>query len=844
MMNPRNEMIVKDGRIRTGSVASCRPAKGGYNVTYAVRPLLEYFRDVAALNPLTSDDGTKLLLRQYEQVNFIDTRSAAAAYLNPEKRPLSQAGSPAPLIYPFGTNASQQMAMSEAFTHQISVIQGPPGTGKTQTILNIIANILCQGKTALVVSNNNSALENVAQKMNSRGLGFVSAMLGSRENRNEFFRICDTEKAIPEDIDSWCSDSAGDPRFIGSIQRTAEDLRQIFRWQEEMARMREELEELKTERRHFEEEVWQEQRLSGGEVEALTLRRKRSSETLLRLWNEVQDSAGHTPQGFLARMAEPVRWLFCRMRLKLLFRGLSESLRRPDLLRLIPVIQRYYYEARCNEISTTISRLKAELTSRDTDGMLRTLTDKSTTYLRHKLGKRYSKGHSRGHVRHLDAAFVGEFPIVLSTTFSARANFGSKVLFDYVIMDEASQVSPETGTLALMCGRNAVIVGDSMQLPNVVGDNMKRVLEQIGKDHGIAPGYDCSKLSFLESVCRVFPNAPQTLLREHYRCHPKIIGFCNRKFYGGSLIVMTRDNGEENAMQVIRTAPGHHTRGHYSQREIDVICEEVLPEIAREYQDIGIISPYNAQVDRLAGRLPQLEVATVHKFQGRDKDVIVLSATDDVVTEFSDDPNLLNVAVSRAKCRFCLVISGNEQPAGNISDLVSYIRYNNCEVTQSSLHSVFDLLYSQYTQERIAYLRGHSRISEYDSENLAYGTLSRTIASHPEFSCLGVVCHYPLRRLIRDFSLMEDPEDRLYASRSGTHLDFLIYNRVGRQPVLAVEVDGYNYHKAGTEQSLRDERKNRILALYGIPLLRVGVNQIFNESTVAARLAEVMHLQF
>ncbi|UKI40073.1 MAG: AAA family ATPase [Alistipes putredinis] len=50
------------------------------------------------------------------------------------------------LIYPFGSNASQLKAVQRAFEHSISVIQGPPGTGKTQTILNIIANILVAGK--------------------------------------------------------------------------------------------------------------------------------------------------------------------------------------------------------------------------------------------------------------------------------------------------------------------------------------------------------------------------------------------------------------------------------------------------------------------------------------------------------------------------------------------------------------------------------------------------------------------------------------------------------------------------------------------------------------------------
>lgn len=49
--------------------------------------------------------------------------------------------------------------------NQISVIQGPPGTGKTQTILNIIANILMQDKTVQIVSNNNSATENVYDKL-------------------------------------------------------------------------------------------------------------------------------------------------------------------------------------------------------------------------------------------------------------------------------------------------------------------------------------------------------------------------------------------------------------------------------------------------------------------------------------------------------------------------------------------------------------------------------------------------------------------------------------------------------------------------------------------------------
>ena len=67
--------------------------------------------------------------------------------------------------------------------NQVSVIEGPPGTGKTQTILNIIANLLVDGKSVQIVSNNNSATLNVFEKLNSDkyNLGFLVAPLGSSE---------------------------------------------------------------------------------------------------------------------------------------------------------------------------------------------------------------------------------------------------------------------------------------------------------------------------------------------------------------------------------------------------------------------------------------------------------------------------------------------------------------------------------------------------------------------------------------------------------------------------------------------------------------------------------------
>lgn len=62
-------------------------------------------------------------------------------------------------------NLSQKEALDNALNERVSVIEGPPGTGKTTTILNILANLVYQNKKILVVSKNNSAIENVVEEL-------------------------------------------------------------------------------------------------------------------------------------------------------------------------------------------------------------------------------------------------------------------------------------------------------------------------------------------------------------------------------------------------------------------------------------------------------------------------------------------------------------------------------------------------------------------------------------------------------------------------------------------------------------------------------------------------------
>ncbi len=107
------------------------------------------------------------------------------------------------------------------------------------------------------------------------------------------------------------------------------------------------------------------------------------------------------------------------------------------------------------------------------------------------------------------------------------------------------------------------------------------------------------------------------------------------------------------------------------------------------------------------------------------------------------------------------------------------------------------------------------------------------------YSSLDVVCHFPMNMLIRNLELLNEQECK-YAMNPATHLDFLIYNRISKKPVLAIEVDGYEYHKNGTVQASRDILKNHILQLYQIPLLRFQTNGSGERKIIAEWLEKLV----
>lgn len=798
----------------------------------------EYLKRIALVNELGKDEENEGILPSlYASIDFIDQKLAIAPYLAPQKYQVKKFKASG-LIFPFGCNASQVKAVTAAFENQISVIQGPPGTGKTQTILNIISNILMQGKTVMVVSNNNSATANVLEKLQKNGLGFFVAPLGKRENKESFI---EHQPAIPKELALWRRETSEKLAAEKETMQMLSLLRNVFSLREELAKSKQEFKAVGLEWEHFKQD-------HGIDKKTYSVKSRANSKRLMKLWLQYQfrvEGDLSSIKNPLAKLWERIKWSWMNLTRRYLL-GINSQLNSIDDQQITQELQAQYLLVRQDELSTRINEIEKELISLDADELISSLTSSSLSLLKDALYNKYHNAPRRFYAEVKDLTrlandVLDQYPVVLSTTFSARSSLSNQT-YDYLIMDEASQVSIETGTLALSCARNAVIVGDTMQLPNVVSDEDKLKLDGIFREFKVQQGYNCAEYCFLQSVCNIFPDVEQTLLREHYRCHPTIINFCNQRFYAGNLLIMTQDQGEKDVMMAIKTVPGHHCRNHYNQREIDVVKQEVLPHL-KNINDVGIITPYNNQVDEFSRQIPSVEIATIHKYQGREKDTIIMSIVDDQITEFSDDSNLINVAISRAKNHFYLVVSGNEQALkGNISDLIDYIEYQNMSVTESKICSIFDYLYSQYTEERMAYIAGHRNISEYDSENLTYSLLENILLEYPEFNHLGILCHTPLRNVIRDWSLLNEEEKR-YISHYSTHLDFLIINHVTKKPVLAIETDGYSYHNDETEQHKRDLLKNHILVTYELPLLRLKTNESGEKDKITTQLNRILSIR-
>ncbi len=744
------------------------------------------------------------------------------AYCTGYSRPRETAES---LIFPFGINKSQLEAVARVFSSQVSVIEGPPGTGKTQTILNIIANILLRNETVAILSNNNTAVENVYEKLGKEGLGFLVAKLGNSENRKDFFSNTST---VP-------TDGSPPAPLLQEIENQIERLKQFLHARNDVAKLQAEIDELNIERKNL---------LQRQQENLETHPRSPKIDPLEKY--QLYKQKITDLMAYLTMLDDKPISLRNRIELWLNFRILrTKSFSTLDKRNAtIHALQLGYYDKALQEKETALASCQETLKNGDFDALLAGTTTSSMIYLKDQLQQRKWPEEAFNSEVYRDRidAFLMRYPIIGSSTHSIINSLKSGTVLDYAIIDEASQQDIIPGILALGCARNLVIVGDRKQLPPI-----------FAKIGSTAPDerYDCEKYSLLDSCLHVFGDTiPVTLLKEHYRCHPRIIQFCNQQFYDNQLIPMTQDAGED-ALQLIVTAKGNHARSYTNQRELDSLLHILERGESSQWDEAskrGFIAPYNAQVTLSHSYLPASFVKdTTHKFQGRECDEIVFStvldkkASNQKKLTFVDDPHLINVAVSRAKNKFTLVTGDGVFSAANgpVAALIRYIEYYANEKVQahsSPVVSAFDLLYAEYDQS-LEKLRSSLRAS--DSQFKSEQIMAQILRERLSLSSNQAVTFHTQIALNELVSL---GNETLTAKERGfmkgrSRCDFVLYFKVGKKPLAVIEVDGGEHDKP--QQKEWDALKNSILQKGGLPLLRLKTVESHIEEKVENFLVTV-----
>ena len=272
---------------------------------------------------------------------------------------------------------------------------------------------------------------------------------------------------------------------------------------------------------------------------------------------------------------------------------------------------------------------------------------------------------------------------VSSSVFSVIDEGSAEPAFDVAIIDEASQLTEPLALGAINLARRFVLVGDDRQLPPVVT-----------ADDALSPNVDSPDGALAESglagldhslFARLRPHVPHVMLTTQYRMSASVQAFPNRAFYDGRLSAWdgVRDrempwsgaalDGDDplapsRGFVWIESNPADTPRRN--DHEVALVAESVgrllsTLGVQNPARAIGVVSPYRAQCHAIRSALRELpggasiEVDTVERFQGREKEVMLVSLVTSEWSEFVMSPERLNVTLTRARSKVIVIGSAS-----------------------------------------------------------------------------------------------------------------------------------------------------------------------------------------
>ena len=264
---------------------------------------------------------------------------------------------------------------------------------------------------------------------------------------------------------------------------------------------------------------------------------------------------------------------------------------------------------------------------------------------------------------------IGKSDVILATNSSAALEAIARTKFDVAVIDEASQATVPSILIPISKAHRFILAGDHKQLPPTIISEHAIELEN----------------TLFESLIEKYPFKSQ-LLNIQYRMNRLLMKFPNQEFYDNGLKsdesvdeitindIISGENEEEALLFIDTSQVDDYGESHIrdSKSIINKLEAKIATGIAKDYiaagvgiEDIGIISPYADQV-KIIQEKTDVEVKTIDGFQGREKEIIIISTVRSNEwgnIGFLSDLRRLNVAITRAKRK--LIIIGNKETLKN-----------------------------------------------------------------------------------------------------------------------------------------------------------------------------------
>lgn len=645
---------------------------------------------------------------------------------------------PFPTLQP--SNFSQDQAVTCAMKGEITVVTGPPGTGKSQTLVNAIAAAVHNNQTVIFSSKNNQAVDVVVARLDAACPEIHPIRTGNQFYRKDAVqRILSALNAIgvapsglPDVSERW-DELALKIRALQEKHDARNKLLATSREKEaQISALRDSLPSGLTSCFNQEAARCMVNAANGGTTLVVpwwrrwvrplahSWERKRLAACVASVSTATPSSAAsmlpHAPElgrsGLPPSSVEIREWLSLMVEIgtKILQTLITEDEFRTCQAELakLPIGE---LEVRLADLDHERVKVGRELLQAEWKHRSERVPPQARTTAS-LVAQNLAGSGLKQSLKHL----LPLLPVWSVTNLSARRSFPLEAgLFDLLIVDEASQSDIASIVPLLFRAKRALIIGDPNQLTHITCLRDQREAREARE--WLLTDAQNAEWNYLKSnafeISRRRISKTPILLDQHFRSHPAIIQFCNEQLYNNELVVCTdptRWHGRPGLkwVQVGGKVESSGDGSRFNDAEAKRVVEELLflqSQTGVSAEEIGVVSPYRAQADRLADlvgrekRLSGTRIGTAHRFQGDEREVMVYSPviSGHVASQrglLAFRRQLVNVAISRAR-RLLVVVGDLSACKASTSILANFADYYLRLVDRGSFSPFEEMIFNE-----------------------------------------------------------------------------------------------------------------------------------------------------